>query len=165
MIKVSKLADYAVVVLAMLAQSDTAQMNASGVSAKTGLPEPTVAKVLKLLAKEEIVRSIRGVNGGYKLSMSPDSVNVAQIIKAIDGPIMLTACAVPVLSARVPPLRLIAALTVIGPAVAPPIVSVPALPLNVPPDCVNVVPTVMAVLDGVNVPLESENAALVVNVV
>ncbi len=92
MIKVSKLADYAVVVLAALAQGEASQMTAGGVSAKTGLPEPTVAKVLKLMAKDEIVQSSRGVNGGYSLASAPESISVARIINAVDGPISLTAC-------------------------------------------------------------------------
>jgi len=91
MIKVSKMADYAVVVLATLARSD-AQMTASGISTKTGLPEPTVAKVLKLLSREDFLASIRGVNGGYKLSKAPNEISVARIITAVDGPISLTAC-------------------------------------------------------------------------
>jgi FeS assembly SUF system regulator len=91
MIKVSKMADYAVVVLAALARSD-AQMTASGISAQTGLPEPTVAKVLKLLSREEFLESSRGVNGGYKLSKAPNVITVANIIAAVDGPIALTSC-------------------------------------------------------------------------
>jgi FeS assembly SUF system regulator len=92
MIKVSKMADYAVVVLTALARSDSALMTASGVSAKTGLPEPTVAKVLKLLSKESFLESIRGASGGYKLAKSPHDITVANIITAVDGPISLTSC-------------------------------------------------------------------------
>lgn len=92
MLKVSKLADYAVVVLATLSQSDRGLMNASGISTKTGLPEPTVAKVLKLLAKSEIVQSVRGVNGGYKPLYKPSDLSVARIVTAVDGPISVTAC-------------------------------------------------------------------------
>jgi FeS assembly SUF system regulator len=92
MIRVSKLADYAVVVLATLSHSDNGLMNASGISAKTGLPEPTVAKVLKLLAKAEIVQSVRGVNGGYKSIVTPQQLTVARIVTAVDGPISLTSC-------------------------------------------------------------------------
>ncbi len=91
MIKVSKMADYAVVVLAALARSD-GQMTASGISGQTGLPEPTVAKVLKLLSREEFLESIRGVNGGYKLSKASKEITIAKIISAVDGPISLTAC-------------------------------------------------------------------------
>ncbi len=86
------MADYAVVVLAALARSDDALMTASGVSAKTGLPEPTVAKVLKLLSREEFLESARGAAGGYKLSMAPEKISVAKIITAVDGPISLTSC-------------------------------------------------------------------------
>ncbi|MBP7722573.1 MAG: SUF system Fe-S cluster assembly regulator [Alphaproteobacteria bacterium] len=92
MIKVSKMADYAVVVLAALARSDDALMTASGVSAKTGLPEPTVAKVLKLLSRGNFLDSVRGATGGYKLAMPPEKISVAKIITAVDGPISLTSC-------------------------------------------------------------------------
>ena len=92
MIKVSKLADYAVVVLASLSQSDAGQMTASGISAATGLPEPTVAKVLKLLAKADLLQSARGANGGYSLKSAPTEISIADIIAAVEGPISLTAC-------------------------------------------------------------------------
>lgn len=92
MLKLSKMADYAVVVLTPLARNESGLMTASGLSAATGLPEPTVAKILKLLARAEILQSVRGVNGGYRLSLPPSSISVARIIAAIDGPIALTAC-------------------------------------------------------------------------
>lgn len=92
MIKVSKMADYAVVVLAALARSDGALMNVASVAAKTHLPEPTVAKVLKLLSRGDFLQSIRGVNGGYKLAQPAREISVAKIIVAVDGPISLTSC-------------------------------------------------------------------------
>ncbi len=92
MIKISRLADYAVVILTSLAHQGEGLISAGGVTQRTHLPEPTVAKVLKLLAKGDIVESIRGVNGGYKLARSPMRIHVADIIKAIDGPVSLTAC-------------------------------------------------------------------------
>lgn len=92
MLRISKMTDYAVVVLTTLAHSDHALMTTNGVSAKTGLPEPTVAKILKLLSRGNFLASIRGVNGGYKLLKTPAEISVAQIIAAIDGPIALTSC-------------------------------------------------------------------------
>lgn len=92
MLKVSKLADYAVVVLGTLARSDTPLMTASGISLKSGLPEPTVAKILKLLAREGILQSERGVNGGYKMTGAPGEISIARIVEAVDGPISITAC-------------------------------------------------------------------------
>lgn len=92
MIKVSKLADYAVVVLSALSKSDGALMAASTLSSVTHIPEPTVAKVTKKLAKAGIIESIRGANGGYKLAQSPEHLSVYTIIAAIDGPLELTDC-------------------------------------------------------------------------
>lgn len=92
MIKISRMADYAVVVLANMAGSETAHVNAGGLACGTGLPEPTVAKVLKLLSKAGVVKSIRGAGGGYTLARAAVEVTVADIVIAIDGPISLTAC-------------------------------------------------------------------------
>lgn len=92
MIKLSKLTDYAVVILAEMAKQQGVQQTAGGLSAKTGLPEPTVAKVLKLLAKADLVMSTRGTNGGYALTIAPQDINMGSVITALDGPVMLTAC-------------------------------------------------------------------------
>jgi FeS assembly SUF system regulator len=92
MIKVSRLADYAVVVLATLSAPQEEWMTASAVSVKTRLPEPTVAKVLKLLAKAELATSLRGAAGGYKAAHTAKDISIADIVKAVDGPISLTAC-------------------------------------------------------------------------
>lgn len=90
MIKVSRLADYAVVILAAL--NGQGVLAASELAEKTHLPEPTVSKVLKLLTKSKIIDSIRGAGGGYTLNRTPETVTVADIIRAVDGPISLTAC-------------------------------------------------------------------------
>lgn len=92
MIKLSKLTDYAVVILAEMAGSDAPLQTASGLSEKTGLPEPTVAKVLKLLAKGALITSSRGVNGGYKLAADPSAISMASVIVALEGPVLLTSC-------------------------------------------------------------------------
>lgn len=92
MIKLSKMTDYAVVILAEMARGKGALMTASSLSAQTGLPEPTVSKVLKLLVKGDVIVSTRGVNGGYTLEKAPDSVTIAAVITALDGPVALTAC-------------------------------------------------------------------------
>ncbi|MFP4313688.1 MAG: SUF system Fe-S cluster assembly regulator [Alphaproteobacteria bacterium] len=91
MIRFSKLADYAVVILSAMAQENE-RMSASGLSQKSGLPEPTVAKVLKLLVKHNIVSSTRGVQGGYLIGQSASAINIADIVTAVDGPVALTAC-------------------------------------------------------------------------
>ncbi len=91
MIKLSRLACYGVVILAEMAEGE-ALRTAAGISEKTGLPEPTVAKVLKLLSKDSFIKSSRGVRGGYALEKSPEDISIADIVTALDGPIALTGC-------------------------------------------------------------------------
>jgi FeS assembly SUF system regulator len=98
MFRLSKLTDYAVVVLVGLARNETraaspgAVQTSPGISLATGIPEPTVAKVLKAMAGKGLVTSLRGARGGYRLNRRLDSIPVAEVIEAIDGPIALTAC-------------------------------------------------------------------------
>lgn len=92
MIKLSRLTDYAVVVLGQLATEPGKQMTTSELSVATGIPEPTVSKVLKLLARPGVIRSTRGANGGYTLDKMPTEISVASVIAALDGPIAITAC-------------------------------------------------------------------------
>jgi FeS assembly SUF system regulator len=92
MIKLTRLSDYAVVVLSLLSREQGGVMTAAVLAEKTGIPEPTVAKVLKLLAKQDIVVSTRGVNGGYAMEREAHQVTVADLITALEGPIALTAC-------------------------------------------------------------------------
>lgn len=84
--------DYAVVILAEMAQGGGGLLTASGLSTKTGLPEPTVAKVLKLLARGDMIESARGINGGYKLRRDPAAISMASVITALEGPVQLTSC-------------------------------------------------------------------------
>ena len=91
MFRLSKLTDYAVVVLVRLAEVDGVQTS-PGVAQATGVPEPTVAKVLKALAASGLVASQRGARGGYRLMRPLTAIAVADVITAIDGPIAMTAC-------------------------------------------------------------------------
>ena len=91
MLRLSKLADYAVVVLVRLSHDAPCQTS-PGIAAAIGIPEPTVAKVLKALATSGLVISQRGARGGYRLAQPLSHVSVAAVVTAIDGPIALTAC-------------------------------------------------------------------------
>ena len=95
MIRLSRLTDYSVVVLGRLAAErgrDVGPTTAAEIAEATLLPAPTVAKILKLLARGEVVLSHRGHQGGYSLARDPDAITVADIVTALDGPIALTAC-------------------------------------------------------------------------
>lgn len=92
MLKLSKLADYAVVIIEALSRQEQEAVPASVLAKETYLPEPTVAKIMKLLTTAEIVISTRGVKGGYILTMPLTDISVKRVVTAIDGPIALTAC-------------------------------------------------------------------------
>ncbi len=94
MIRLSKLTDYAVVVLFKLSAAEAAEsvQTSPGIAIATGVPEPTVAKVLKLLTASALVASHRGARGGYRLARSLEEISIADVITAVDGPIALTAC-------------------------------------------------------------------------
>lgn len=91
MLRLSKLTDYAVVVLVRLAETEGVQTS-PGIAAATGIPEPTVAKVLKTLSAGGLVVSQRGARGGYRLLRPLADIPVADVIAAVDGPIALAAC-------------------------------------------------------------------------
>lgn len=91
MLRLSKLADYAVVVLVRLSRGEPCQTS-PGIAAETGLPEPTVAKVLKALAAGGLVTSQRGARGGYRLARPLSSIPVVDVVSAIDGPVTIAAC-------------------------------------------------------------------------
>ena len=96
MLRLSKLTDYAVVVMARLALDGAGPaghvQTAPGLAAATGIAEPTVAKVLKMLGTAGLVEGVRGARGGYRLTRPLPAVPLSQVIVAIDGPIALTAC-------------------------------------------------------------------------
>lgn len=91
MIRLSKLADYGIVMTAHLAQ-DQGQASTQEIAAATGIPQPMASKILKLLARADLLRSRRGAHGGYELARPAGEISVAQIIEALEGPIALTEC-------------------------------------------------------------------------
>jgi FeS assembly SUF system regulator len=92
MIRLSKLSDYAVVVLEALARDPSRVVSAGDISAETKIPEPTVSKVLKAMSGVALVTSSRGVSGGYQLAKPAATISVQEIVTAIEGPVALTAC-------------------------------------------------------------------------
>lgn len=92
MIRLSRLADYAVLLMSRMANTPDAVHNAIDIAEATGLPTPTVSKLLATLAREGLLKSVRGAKGGYGLAMPSGQISVAHIIAAIDGPINITHC-------------------------------------------------------------------------
>jgi len=90
-IRLSRMTDYGVVVMSQMSQHD-GTMTAPELAQATGLPVPTVSKLLKQLAKSGLVESHRGVHGGYSMTREIDDINAMEIIEALDGPVALTDC-------------------------------------------------------------------------
>lgn len=92
MFRLNRLTDYAVVVMSQMAQRGKEVSTAPQIAQGSGVPLPTVSKLLNALARGDLVTSHRGASGGYSLSRPADRVTVAEIIQALEGPIALTAC-------------------------------------------------------------------------
>jgi FeS assembly SUF system regulator len=92
MIRLSKLTDYAIVVMSEMGRRPDATHTVAQLADRTGVPAPTVAKLMKSLTPAGLMRSQRGASGGYVLALAPAEITVADIVTALDGPIALTAC-------------------------------------------------------------------------
>lgn len=92
MLRISKLTDYAVVLATELSQTESPRSVAQ-LALGTGIPAPTVSKVLKTLTREGLVVSQRGKFGGYRLARPAEEISIAELIVAIEGPISVTECA------------------------------------------------------------------------
>ncbi len=91
MLRISRLTDYATVILASLAGGRLA--SAADIAERTRIGLPTVSKLLKQLQHAGLVRSVRGAHGGYQLARPTGEINAADIIDAVEGPVALTECA------------------------------------------------------------------------
>jgi FeS assembly SUF system regulator len=93
MLRISKLSDYAIVLLCEIARERSGQgTTARQLAETTQIALPTVVKLLKLLKDHGVLLSMQGRNGGYRLARRPGETNLAVIIEAVEGPIALTEC-------------------------------------------------------------------------
>lgn len=91
MFRINRMTDYAVVILVDMARKREVR-SAQQIAAETGVPLPTVSKLMKTLARDGLVSSVRGAGGGYALGREPAGITVADMIQAVEGPIALTSC-------------------------------------------------------------------------
>jgi FeS assembly SUF system regulator len=92
MLRVTKLTDYATVVLTVLAARPDDVLSATELAEQAGLEVPTVAKLLKPLAQAGLVAAFRGSNGGYRLARAASDISLVQIVEAMEGPLGMTEC-------------------------------------------------------------------------
>ena len=88
-VKVSTRGDYASRALLSLALhgAETVPTSVRDIAERTGLPQPYLEQILLALKGAGLVRSKRGVGGGYVLARTPEEISLAQIVSAVDGPI------------------------------------------------------------------------------
>jgi len=92
MLRVTKLTDYATLVLTVLAARPEEVLSASELADEAGLEVPTVAKLLKPLAQAGLVAGFRGSNGGYRLARPASGISLVEIVEAMEGPLGMTEC-------------------------------------------------------------------------
>lgn len=92
MLRIGRMTDYGTMILVHLASRAGPVCSANDVATATRLGLPTVQKLLKLLARGDLVRSVRGAEGGYVLARPAAQISAAQILDALEGPLSLTEC-------------------------------------------------------------------------
>ena len=92
MVRLSKLTDYASVILAQMARYPDVLWSAGQLSDESSIPKPTCTKLLKLLVKGGIADINARRSGGYSLARAPSQIPVKVIIEAIEGPTAITEC-------------------------------------------------------------------------
>lgn len=92
MLKISKLADYAVILMCFLAEKENTTYSAQQIADLTRISLPTVRKLLNLLSAATLLHATRGQNGGYSLKQSAHDIHLLNVIEAIEGKIALTGC-------------------------------------------------------------------------
>ncbi len=92
MLRVTKLTDYATVVMTALAEHPGRIHSAAELAERSRLELPTVSKVLKPLAHAGLVESFRGATGGYRLARAPNRISLYDVVAAIEGKLGMTEC-------------------------------------------------------------------------
>ena len=93
MLRLSKKAEYALMAVKDLAsRPENEAASAREIAERYGIPAEVMAKVLQRLVRQGLLVSHHGTRGGYLLSRPTSVISVADVIEAIDGPVMVTAC-------------------------------------------------------------------------
>lgn len=92
MLRLSKKVEYALMALRYIVVSNDTIVTAKEISSKFSIPHELLAKILQKLKKEQILESIKGVNGGYRLHRAPEEIKLTELIKSLDGDFSITEC-------------------------------------------------------------------------
>jgi FeS assembly SUF system regulator len=92
MLRISKLTDYATIIVSFMARASEGVASAASIARGTHLALPTVSKILKKLSQAGLINSFRGTGGGYRLAYTSEKISIAQILVAMEGPVAMTEC-------------------------------------------------------------------------
>jgi len=92
MLKLTKKADYALIAVKHLAECGQGACSAKDIAEAYAMPPPALAKILQRLVKAGVLQSQHGTNGGYALARDARSITAFEVIKSIDGPLLITSC-------------------------------------------------------------------------
>ena len=92
MLRITKMTDYAVLILANLALYDNKMLTAKEIASETHISLPTTQKILKKLSRKNLVISKQGVSGGYSLDPETKKLSVANLLEKLDGDLSITQC-------------------------------------------------------------------------
>jgi Rrf2 family protein len=93
MFKLSRRLDYAILAVSHLAtRAPTSTVSARALADASHIPPAILANILKELTRNGIVRSARGVHGGYELAVSPDELSIGRLLRALEGEVRLVEC-------------------------------------------------------------------------
>jgi len=97
MLRLTKKADYSLIALRHFAgkrliSGPDAAASAKEVADNCGIPLPVLSKLLQKLGKSGFLTAAHGTNGGYRLARDPRLISALEVIRAIDGPIVLANC-------------------------------------------------------------------------
>jgi FeS assembly SUF system regulator len=94
MLRISKLADYACLIMSSFVEGELTIPNATNIAQQVNIGLPTVRKILQLLSRAGILNASRGTSGGYQLAKPVHEISLLAIVEAIDGKLGLTDCCI-----------------------------------------------------------------------
>ena len=92
MLRISKLADYATLILSHLAKQTDQFISATVLAKECRLSSHVVSKILKMLTHAHLTVAVRGAEGGYRLARAAQDITLAEVITAMEGGVCVTEC-------------------------------------------------------------------------
>ncbi|MFZ5968099.1 MAG: RrF2 family transcriptional regulator [Bacillota bacterium] len=91
--KITQETDYALRIILFLSKAGIDnRVEARSISESERIPSRFTLKILRKLTKAGITKAYRGINGGYAINKTPESITLKDVVEAIDGPIYVNRC-------------------------------------------------------------------------